>query len=107
VTTEAQLQEQITDLCRVTGWRSMHVRRSIGKGRKWTTATSVRGWPDLTLWDPRAGGLILVELKSEAGDLSAQQTEVICSLRAAGVDVRVWRPSDWPEIQATLTRSAS
>lgn len=49
----------------------------------------------------------MVELKTERGKLSDDQVAVIESLRSAGVDVRLWRPSDWPgDIQATLTRRA-
>lgn len=99
--TEAGFQAQIVELARITGWRTMHVRRSIGKGRKWTTSTSVTGWPDLALWKP--GHFILAELKTETGKTTPQQQDIIESLRAAGIDTRIWRPTDWPEIQTTLT----
>jgi hypothetical protein len=102
--TETEFQEQVVELARLLGWRSMHVRRSIGKGRRWTTATSCAGWPDLTLWDPRAGGVLFVELKADRGVVSLDQLEVHASLRAAGADVRVWRPADWDEVEATLNR---
>jgi len=100
--TEADLQRQVIELAHLCGWQTMHVRRSIGAGQQWTTSTSIAGWPDLTLW--RAGAFLLVELKAERGRLTAEQHAVLSSLRAAGVDARCWRPSDWPEIEATLTR---
>ena len=102
-TTESELQQLVVDLARVTGWRTNHTRRSRGKGGRWVTATSCVGMPDLTLWNPRHGGLLFVELKTERGKLSAEQAEVIASLRAAGCDARVWRPSSWPEVVEALT----
>ncbi len=101
MTTEAELQQQVVELARIAGWRVMHVRRSIGKGRRWTTATSVVGWPDLVLWRP--GQFLAVELKTDTGMLTVEQAAVLDGLRAAGVDTRVWRPRDFDEIQATLT----
>jgi len=100
--TETVFQAQVVELARITGWRTMHVRRSIGKGRRWTTATSVIGWPDLTIWKP--GYFMLIELKTDTGKLSPEQTDVLTSLQAAGIDARCWRPTDWDEIQATLSR---
>lgn len=106
MTSEAELQAQVVELARICGWRTMHVRRSIGKGRRWTTSTSVVGWPDLALWRP--GQFLLVELKTDRGQLSNEQAVVVASLRVAGVDARVWRPSDWDsDIEPTLTRRAS
>lgn len=98
--TEAQFQQQVTDLCDLLGWRWNHVRRSIGKHQRWTTATSVIGWPDLAIWGH--GRFLLVELKTDRGKLTAAQRDVLGSLRDAGVDARVWRPRDWDEIEAVL-----
>jgi len=92
--TEAEWQQQVIDLAHVLGYRHMHVRRSIGKGNRWVTATNVVGWPDLVLWSERQQRLLCVELKSETGKLSDEQDEVLASLAAAGVECFVWRPSD-------------
>lgn len=91
---EATWQEQVFELAQILGWRHMHVRRSIGKGRKWTTATNVTGWPDAVLWSERQQRLIFVEFKSESGKPSPEQVEVLGSLKAAGQEVYLWRPSD-------------
>jgi hypothetical protein len=80
----------------------MHVRRSVVRAGRWATATSIPGWPDLTLLGH--GQLIFAELKTDRGRLSGEQVGVIAALRAAGQDARVWRPDDWPEIERTLTR---
>ena len=101
---EVNWQQQVTDLASLCGWRWNHTRRSIGKDGKWTTATSVTGWPDLFLWHPTAAASMFVELKTDRGRVTAAQAEVLESLRAAGVDARVWRPRDWDcEVQPTLT----
>jgi hypothetical protein len=101
--TEEDFQAQVVQLAGLLGWRHMHVRRSIGKGRRWTTATNVTGWPDLTLWSARHNRLIFVELKSEHGRVSDDQAEVLASLRAAGCEVHVWRPSDLDTAQQILS----
>lgn len=94
---EDAFQAQVIELAAVLGWEHMHVRRSIGKGRKWTTATNVVGWPDLTLWSHRHRRVMFVELKSNSGVVTAEQLEVHRSLRDAGQEVYVWRPSTWDE----------
>ena len=104
--TEAQFQAQVVQLMRHLGWRTMHVRRSIGKGRKWATTTSVEGWPDICAWKPGREGFLgrflVAELKSERGKLSAEQEDVLASLEAAGVETYVWKPSDLDEIARIL-----
>lgn len=100
--TEAQWQQQVIDLAHALQWKHLHVRRSIGKGRKWTTATNVSGWPDLYLWHDRHGFAAL-ELKSETGEATPEQLDVLAQLERAGARVMVARPSDLPAVQRLLT----
>ncbi len=100
--TEAEFQQQVIELAHLLGWRHNFTRRSIGKGRKWVTATSVVGWPDLTLWSERQRRIAFAELKRQDGKVTPDQEAVLASLAAAGIEVYVWRPSDWDEIAATL-----
>lgn len=100
---EADFQQQIVDLMAITGWKHLHVRRTRGKQSKWVTSTNRSGWPDLFCWHPE-GGIFAAELKSQVGTLRDDQKVVLDELTAAGVECHVWRPSDWPEIQARLTR---
>jgi len=51
--------------------------------------------------------MMAVELKSETGRPTAAQVDVLDSLRAAGMEVHLWRPSDWPTVQAVLTEHRS
>ncbi len=105
---ERTWQEQVTELAHVLGWRTMHVRRSIASHNKgWTTATSVKGWPDMCLWSEQQRRLIFVELKRETGRLTVEQTDVIRSLLAAGQEAYVFRPSDLERARDVLTGKAS
>jgi hypothetical protein len=97
---EAGFQAAVVELAQLCGWQCMHVRRSIARDGQWATATSVPGWPDLVAFRP--GQLLFIELKAERGRLSVQQRDVLDALTAAGADVRIWKPSDWPAIETTL-----
>jgi hypothetical protein len=99
---EADLQAQVVELAGMLGWRVLHVRRSIGKGNRWTTATSVVGWPDLFMWHPAWRRVVAAELKAEKGRATTEQTAVLASLALAGIETHLWRPSDWPAIEVAL-----
>lgn len=100
MTTEAEFQAQVVELATICGWQHLHVRRTIGKGHRWTTSTNVIGWPDLFLWKP--GRVVAAELKSETGIATPEQLAVLESLAAAGIETHLWRPSDFDEITRTL-----
>jgi hypothetical protein len=53
------------------------------------------GFPDLTVVG--AHGVLFRELKSERGRVTADQRRWLDALAAAGADVVVWRPCDWPQ----------
>ena len=99
---EATFQAQVVELVHLLGWEVLHVRRSIGKGNRWTTTTSVKGWPDLFLWHPHQG-VLARELKTDSGKPTSEQVAVIASLCDAGIDAGIWRPRDFAdEIPSTL-----
>ncbi len=103
---EHVFQRQVVDLARMLGWTVNHVRRSLG-GRKqgWVTATTLKGWPDLTLLRPPR--VIFAELKSDVGRVSPEQRELLALIeQCPGVEVRVWRPADLDTIAADLRRRA-
>lgn len=101
--TEAEWQDQVITLAHLLGWRHLHVRRSIGKGQRWTTATNIKGFPDLLLWHERQQRIIAAELKTDKGRTTLEQDEVLASLKAAGVPAYVWRPRDLDEVQRILS----
>lgn len=76
------------------GWLEYHTYNS----RK-----SPAGFPDLCM--VRNGRLIFAELKTSKGKESCAQRLWLESLRAVpGIEVYLWRPADWPTIEAVLQR---
>ena len=88
---EDQLQDQVTELADRMGWNWYHVHDS---------RRCRAGWPDLALWRPPQ--FLLVELKREGGRLSPVQRQTIEQLRECGLEVCIWRPAMWSEIEETL-----
>jgi len=81
--TEAQLQDAVTDLCKLLGLWHYH---------PYDSSRSTSGWPDLVILGKR--GAIFAELKSEDGRRSRAQVDVARRLEQAGLAYRLWRPSD-------------
>ena len=98
---EAEWQEQVVQLAQTLGWHHLHVRRTVGRGRQWTTATNVAGWPDLFLWHPRRG-FVAIELKVAHNNATPEQEAVLATLAAAGARTMVARPDDLDELRALL-----
>ncbi len=91
---EKQFQAQILQLARLAGWRCYHTHDS---------RCSAPGFPDLVL--VRKPVILFVELKSESGKLRPEQREWLELLGRCGrVEARLWRPSDFEEIEKTLTK---
>ena len=103
--TEAQFARQVYDLAALTGWSFVHFRpaRTAHGWRTPVEGSLGAGFPDLILAHPHRQQVLFIELKTERGRLSPAQEEVHDFLRAAGADVRTWRPSDLPAIQEALT----
>lgn len=92
--TEEQFQNQVLELARLTGWTCYHT---------WLAAHSSPGFPDLVLVRPPR--LVFAELKSERGKVSPAQERWLQVLAdCQGVEVRLWRPSDWHNVEETLKR---
>jgi len=83
--TEAELQEHVRVLCRDLGLYHYHAhdsRRSAG------------GFPDSWIINMRTGRAMFRELKTQSGQLSADQKALGYALTAGGHDWAVWRPND-------------
>jgi hypothetical protein len=92
--TEAQWQRTITDLAETLGWLVYHT---------YDSRRSEPGFPDLVL--VRAGDrVVFAEIKRETGRLTDDQAQWWWALERAGAEIYVWRPSDWPQVEQTLTR---
>jgi len=90
---EKNFQQQVVDLSAALGWTHFHNLHARG---------SDAGWPDLVLCRPPE--LLIVELKREAGELSTAQRQWLQRLEMCGVEVHVWKPSDFPAIVERLKR---
>jgi hypothetical protein len=88
---EKEWQQTIVDAARTLGFLCYHTFDS----RK-----STPGYPDLTLL--KHGRLIFVEVKTDKGVCSEAQQEWLTELSRTGLEVYVWRPSDWDAIQGIL-----
>lgn len=119
---ERDFQRSVMELAELSGWETLHVRTSMQQGRYMTatTGTMAKGWPDLVLIHKKRRVLIFAELKAARGRLSVEQERALSVLEAiesvpmysdwthstpirTGIYTVVWRPSDWPSIEATLT----
>lgn len=101
---EAGFQAVVMDIARFNRWRVFHVhdsRRQVAPGR-FVGDKDAAGFPDLVLVRP--GELLVRELKTDTGTVAPEQQAWLDALAQAGVDVGVWRPRDWPTIEATLGR---
>jgi hypothetical protein len=107
--TEAELMVLVTELATIYGWRWAHFRVARTK-HGWATPAAGplgKGWPDLVLTRERDGRMMFVELKSEVGRLAEDQAAVLDYLRGVArrhgwLEVHVWRPGMFDEIQAAL-----
>lgn len=101
--TEAEWQRDVIDLAHLHRWRVAHFRAAtLTNGRTITpVAADGAGWPDLVLV---RGRLLFRELKTNRGRLQPHQEAWGAALQKAGCDWGVWRPRDFDEVLACLTR---
>lgn len=101
--TEAAWQRQVTEIASLNRWRWYHApenRPVLGRNGR-TYVQNVRaGFPDLVL--VRSERLAFAELKRETGVLTEGQPQWHEALRATGVEVYVWRPSDIKDVLRIL-----
>lgn len=90
--TEAQLQDAVIQLAHLRGWMTYHT---------YDSRRSSPGFPDLVL--VRADRLVLVELKSASGRVTADQQRWLEALYLTNNEVYLWRPADW--LDGTVDRA--
>lgn len=89
---EAQFQAAVIELATRCGWLTHH---------EYDSRRSTAGFPDLVL--VRAPRTLFIELKTQRGRVRPEQRAWLETLLCCpGVEVAVWRPADWPTIEATL-----
>lgn len=90
---EKAWQNQVLSVAVLYGWHHYH---------PFDSRRSVSGWPDLVLVRPPE--LVIAELKTEKGRTSRAQRLWLDLLAECGVEVHVWRPSDFDEVHERLKR---
>jgi hypothetical protein len=103
---EAAFQAQVEQLAAFYGWNLRYhppdnIPRHTRTGRV-VVQDVTAGFPDL--WLIREPELVVAELKTEKGRLSPAQERWIAALTACGLEVYIWRPSDFDDIHARLSR---
>jgi hypothetical protein len=89
--TEKEFQRLVVQLASLGGWDYYFT---------WNSLHSPAGFPDLVL--VRGPVILYRELKVGKNTTTSAQEHWINILRIARQDVKVWRPEDWSEIEATL-----
>lgn len=92
-TSEREFQQAVVDLARLNGWLVHFV---------WNSRHSPSGWPDI--FAVRDSEIVVLELKTERGRVTESQRRWLLAFQTAGISARVYRPSDWDEIVAILSR---
>jgi hypothetical protein len=98
--TEKELMANVTKLLGLLGYLTYHTRFSF---------RSNPGFPDIVAVHPIQKRTIWIELKREKGKVSPDQAYWIETLKKAGNEVYVIRPSDWlsDEVAEILRRKPS
>ena len=90
---EADLDRAVRALAQRCGWDRYHT---------FSSRRSPQGFPDLLLCRPPR--VVFAELKSERGRLTPHQEHWLDLLRRCpGIEVYLWRPSDFDRIVKTLS----
>jgi hypothetical protein len=92
----------VIELARLHHWKVFH-QRPARTAHGWRTAVQGdAGLPDLLLLRPPR--LIIAELKSALGRVTPDQEAWLQAFALVpDVHVYVWRPADWPAIEAILS----
>lgn len=92
--TENELLTGVLDVCRLLGWRTIHLRPARS-ATSWRTAVHGVGFPDVLA--VRGSRIVAAELKVGRKQLTAEQGRWLTDLAAAGADCHVWRETDYPD----------
>lgn len=105
---EKSFHRQVVELARYMGFTVWHDQATNAPRVCWSCKAPARGQrnasglPDLLL--VREDRILWAELKAQDGTTTPEQREWIARLRAAGQQVYVWSPADWPVIEKVLAR---
>ena len=107
---ESDWRTTVIEYAELRGWRVYHVTDVRKRLRSHTSI----GFPDLVLarntyppgrlerLTPNGSRIVFAELKTEKGETTDEQDAWLNLLKAADVEVYVWRPSDWFKVEELL-----
>jgi len=99
---EAAWSAVVRDAAHHGGWLMTHFRPGR-TDQGWRTALEGDpGWPDWIFCHPTLHRFVVAELKSQKGVWPPHEREWFDALAGAGVEVYLWRPSDWPQVESVL-----
>ncbi|GIV16008.1 MAG: hypothetical protein KatS3mg022_3419 [Armatimonadota bacterium] len=91
---EKEFLQSVRELAELQGWLCYHT---------WNSQRSPEGFPDLVLVRPPR--VLFAELKTGVRKPTPAQQHWLAQLGACPqVEVYLWRPTDWEEIEETLRR---
>lgn len=91
---EKEFERRVVECAAKHGWIGYHTPDS--------RACSCPGFPDWVFAHFERRKIIVAELKRERGQPSLEQYLWLKTMQFAGIDARLWRPSDWDEIEKTF-----
>lgn len=115
---ESAFQNRVMSWAELNGWLTYHPPENLlataRSGRTYRQNVK-RGFFDLTFVHVAMRRLVFAELKSETGRVRPDQVtwqEALHRIRAgdiamtgrSSIEVYLWRPRDWPEIEEVLRR---
>lgn len=88
---ERDFADTVVQRAKQLGWRVFRV---------WNSQHSPAGYPDLSM--VRGERFVLAELKTMKGKVSPEQLAWIEDLNRTPVEIYLWRPCDWGEVERVL-----
>jgi hypothetical protein len=104
---ESEFQNQVIAFAKLNRWRVAHFRKVQIQRRDrsvyWETpvAADGKGFPDLLLLKEHR--IMVVELKVGRNAATPEQSAWLAAFDRAHVEVHVWYPEEWPEIERVLS----
>lgn len=100
---ESDFMSWVIDYAHLKKWLVAHFRPAMIRSGKWVTPVQAdgAGFPDLVM--VREKRLLVVEVKSDIGYLSAAQEKWLKAFGGVkGIEAYVWRPKDKKEVMEIL-----
>lgn len=93
--TEGDFLATVREMAELYGWTVFHT---------WNSRHSPAGEPDLRMVHPGWKRMIWAELKTETGELTQKQVDILLILASAQQEYYLWRPRHMDWIEQVLSR---